>query len=99
MDGVLQGLAGLLRGISQGAALSARGKPLSFQNLLLGFTFYINRFFSTFQNIEHMQSKYIFARLIKSTSDAKYQILGQLSVCQIYVRNCSEVCCFVKGPL
>ena len=31
MDGVFQGLAGLLRGISRGAALPAQGKPRPFR--------------------------------------------------------------------
>ena len=49
MDGVFQGLAGLLRGISEGeargksrgAALPARGKTPFILTLLIGFMFYL----------------------------------------------------------
>ena len=56
--------------------------------------------FFIFQNSDKMGNRnYFLARLIKATSDAKIQILGQIFVRQILVRNLSAICGFVECPL
>ena len=103
-DGIFQGLAGLLRGISRGqrprerprsSAASQRKTP-SFVTLLLRFTFYFQHNFSKYWG---QQATTFFWKLFQLTSDDKFQILTKLSFHEFVVHNIFLINHFVVGPL
>ena len=105
MDGVFQGLAGLLRGIFRGrspreiprsSAASPRKAP-SFPTHLLRFTFYFQHGFSKYWG--QQASKLFFLMLFQLTSVDKLQIMTQLSCYKFVVQNIFVINYFVVGPL